>query len=189
MSKSAVQGEAQAKAPSPHARLRAAPAEAPGALMPIGAAARASGVKVPTIRFYEAAGLLPAMPRTEGNRRLYGPGQVKRLIFIRHARELGFELSAIRTLLDLQDRPDQSCAEADAIAGARLSEVRSRIDALRALEAELEHMVRACAHGRVADCRVIETLADHDQCRFHAGAATAPGSTAARKTRSRRRPE
>lgn len=138
--------------------------------LPIGAAAAASGVKVPTIRFYEAAGLLPQPPRSAGNRRLYGRGEIQRLSFIRHARELGFDLDTIRSLLALQDHPEQSCAAADAIAAARLAEVRRRIAALRALEAELDHMVRACAHQRVADCRVIETLADHGHCRFHAGA-------------------
>lgn len=135
---------------------------------PIGAAAAASGVKVSTIRFYEEIGLLPPPPRTEGNRRLYGAAEIRRLSFIRHARTLGFDLDAIRSLLVLQDHPEQSCAAADAIATARLDEVRRRIAALRTLEAELDHMVRACAHGRVAECRVIETLADHDCCRFHA---------------------
>lgn len=162
---------------------RSAPPAAMDDLLPIGEAARASGVKVPTIRFYEEAGLLPPLARTEGNRRLYGPGEVQRLRFIRHARELGFELDAIRTLLHLQDRPDQPCAEADAIAGARLGEVRRRISALKALEAELEHMVHACAHGRVADCRVIETLADHGQCRFHEARANGAGAPEARGKR------
>lgn len=152
------------------------------ATLSIGEAAAASGVKVPTIRFYEEAGLLPRLARTEGNRRLYGPAEVRRLAFIRHARELGFDLDSIRTLLQLQDRPDQSCAEADAIAGARLQDVRSRISALRALEAELAHMVKECAHGRVGDCRVIETLADHARCRFHAeGASGAEGPPPARR--------
>ncbi|MBB6306944.1 MerR family transcriptional regulator [Xanthobacter tagetidis] len=160
----------------------------PDALQSIGAAARASGVKVPTIRFYEEAGLLPPLPRTEGNRRLYGADAVKRLVFIRHARELGFELDAIRTLLQLQDRPDQSCAEADAIAGARLGEVRRRISALKALEAELAQMVEACAHGRVADCRVIETLADHAHCRFHAAAA-GPAEMPVRAAKRRQPPK
>jgi len=133
----------------------------------IGAAARASGVKAPTIRFYEQIGLMPPMARTEGNRRLYGPADLRRLAFIRHARELGFEIEAIRELLQLQDRPDQSCAAADEIARGRLSEVRRRIASLRALEAELERMVGECSHGRVAECRVIEVLADHCECRFH----------------------
>lgn len=126
----------------------------------IGEAARQSGVKVPTIRYYEEIGLLPAPPRSEGNRRLYDASDLSRLAFIRHARELGFEVEAIRTLLALQDNPNQSCATADAIAKARLIEVEQRIASLTALKAELERMVSECACGHVADCRVIETLAD-----------------------------
>src|SRR5215218_8615496 len=132
--------------------------------VPIGAAARRSGVKVPTIRYYEQIGLLPAPSRTEANRRLYDTADLRRLAFIRHARELGFEVDAIRTLLSLQDHPDQPCAAADQIARARLAEVEQRIASLVALRAELEHMVSECACGRVAECRVIETLADHGQC-------------------------
>jgi len=142
----------------------------------IGAAARASGVKVPTIRFYEQIGLMPQMARTEGNRRLYGAADVRRLAFIRHARELGFEIEAIRELLALQDQPEHSCAAADDMAQARLAEVRRRIASLRALEAELERMVGACARDRVAECRVIEALADHGSCRFHAHGVAQEGA-------------
>ena len=135
--------------------------------VPIGEAARFSGVKVPTIRYYEQIGLLPATPRTEGNRRHYDDGDLRRLAFIRHARELGFEVDAIRTLLVLQDEPNQSCAAADVIARARLVDVEQRIASLTALKAELKRMVSGCAHGKVAECRVIEVLADHGQCRHH----------------------
>ncbi|RWM29633.1 helix-turn-helix domain-containing protein [Mesorhizobium sp.] len=126
----------------------------------IGEAARQSGVKVPTIRYYEQIGLLPAASRTEGNRRLYDRRDLDRLAFIRHARELGFEVDAIRTLLSLQDDPEQSCAAADAIAKARLIEVEKRIASLNSLRDELLRMVEECACGRVGDCRVIETLTD-----------------------------
>jgi len=133
-------------------------------MVSIGEAARTCGVKVPTIRYYEQIGLLPAAPRTEGNRRRFDAGDLRRLAFIRHARALGFEIDAIRTLLTLQDNPHQSCGTADAIARARLAEVEQRIDSLIALKAELDLMVESCRHGRVADCRVIEVLADHGQC-------------------------
>ncbi|MDQ0469449.1 MerR family transcriptional regulator [Labrys wisconsinensis] len=136
-------------------------------VLPIGEVARRSGVKVPTIRYYEGIGLLPVPPRSDGNRRQYDEADLRRLTFIRHARELGFEIEAIRTLLTLQDDRDQSCAAADAIAGARLAEVEQRIASLTALKAELQRMVEGCAHGRVAECRVIEILADHGQCRHH----------------------
>lgn len=133
----------------------------------IGQAARESGIKATTIRYYEDIGLLPRVVRTDSNRRLYGRGDIKRLAFIRHARQLGFDLDAIRALLRLNDDPGQSCTDADAIAGARLIEVRQRIARLRELEAELERMVEGCAHGKVETCRVIEVLADHNECRFH----------------------
>jgi DNA-binding transcriptional MerR regulator len=133
-------------------------------MVSIGEASRTCGVKVPTIRYYEQIGLLPAAPRTEGNRRRFDAGDLRRLAFIRHARALGFEIDAIRTLLTLQDNPHQSCGTADAIARARLAEVEQRIDSLIALKAELDLMVESCRHGKVADCRVIEVLADHGQC-------------------------
>ena len=132
--------------------------------VPIGEAARVSGVKIPTIRYYEQVGLLPPPARSEGGRRHYTGAELRRLAFIRHARELGFEVDAIRTLLVLQDEPHQSCASADAIAQARLAEVEARIRSLHALKAELEHMIEGCRHGAIADCRVIEVLADHGEC-------------------------
>ena len=92
---------------------------------------------------------------------------VERLTFIRHSRELGFEIDQIRTLLSLQDHPDQSCQDADAIAKARLIEVKEKIASLTALQAELERMVVGCSHGRVETCQVIDILADHGKCKHH----------------------
>ena len=149
--------------------------KAEAAAVPIGEAAQKTGVKIPTIRYYEQIGLLPAPVRTDGNRRLYQETELRRLSFIRHARELGFDLKAIRALLSLQDHPEQSCASADAIARARLAEVRQRIarGAVTLNNAssfsaagrvttnvdELTRMIDECARGRIAECRVIETLA------------------------------
>lgn len=141
-------------------------------MLSIGKLAEATGVKVPTIRYYEQIGLLPAPERSTGNQRLYTKRALERLSFIRHARDLGFPLDAIRDLLSLSDRPDQSCDGADAIARAQLGAVRNRIARLRALEAELTRMVAQCAHGTIADCRVIEVLGDHALCSHdHAEAA------------------
>ena len=131
----------------------------------IGEAARQSGVKVPTIRFYEQIGLLPAPPRSEGNRRQYDEKDLGRLSFIRHARELGFEIADIRELLELTEQPQSSCHEADSIARRHLDEIRQRIVRLQALSGELQRMVEECGHGKVCECRVIQILADHDECR------------------------
>lgn len=133
-------------------------------MLTIGKLSDVAGVKVPTIRYYEQIGLLPEAERSAGNQRLYGNRAMDRLTFIRHARELGFPLDAIRDLLSLSDRPDQSCAEADTIAKAQLAAVEARILRLTALKSELERMVVQCAGGVIADCRVIEVLGDHSQC-------------------------
>jgi DNA-binding transcriptional MerR regulator len=137
----------------------------------IGELSRRAAVKVPTIRYYEQIGLMPETGRTEGKQRRYGTMAVARLAFIRHARELGFEVDAIRTLLSLQDDPDQSCARADEIAKARLVEVEKRIAGLKALRKELRKMVEECACGRIGECRVIETLADRTHAHGKLGAS------------------
>ena len=132
--------------------------------MPIGLLSERTGVKVPTIRYYEQAGLMPTAVRTEGNRRVYDAKDVSRLRFIRHARDLGFEVDAIRQLLDLADQPERPCEGVDAIARVHLKEIDSKISRLTALRAEVRRMTEDCAHGRVGDCRVIQVLADHGQC-------------------------
>lgn len=133
-------------------------------MLTIGKLGAAAGVKVPTIRYYEQIGLLTTPDRSRGNQRLYDKPDLDRLAFIRHARELGFPLDAIRELLSLSDQPEQSCTAADAIARRQLLAVRARIARLKALEGELERMVAQCAHGTIADCRVIEVLGNHGQC-------------------------
>jgi DNA-binding transcriptional MerR regulator len=136
--------------------------------MAIGALSRDTGVKVPTIRFYEQIGLLPAAPRTESNRRAYGPEDVMRLRFIRHARELGFEMDAIRQLIALANHPEQPCGQADFIAREHLAQIDTKIARLVALRAEVQQMLDGCTQERIADCRVIEVLADHGECRHEA---------------------
>lgn len=132
-----------------------------GEAFSIGNLARQAGTKVETIRYYEKVGLMPATARTSGNQRAYTRAHADRLAFIRHSRELGFPLESVRTLLVVADDPGQSCARVDAIAREHLAAVRSRISRLQALEIELSRMVQECGCGRVADCHVIEVLADH----------------------------
>lgn len=130
----------------------------------IGRLAEQTGVKVPTIRYYEEIGLLPPPERSDSNRRVYGAVAARRLRFIRHARELGFEIDAIRQLLGLADQPDQSCREADSIARAHLADIESKISRLTALRDEVRRMVGDCAQDDICHCRVIEVLADHGNC-------------------------
>jgi DNA-binding transcriptional MerR regulator len=132
----------------------------------IGDLARQTGTKVETIRWYERDGIMPAPQRSAGGHRVYTPAHRDRLAFIRHARELGFPLDDVRRLLRLADDPERPCEQADAIARSHLEVVRGRIARLQALEAELMRMIVACGSGRIAECRIIEVLADqsHAHC-------------------------
>lgn len=128
--------------------------------IPIGRLSRLTGVKVTTIRYYEREGLLRAPPRTASDRRCYGADDVRRLTFIRRARELGFETADVRALLDLSDQAERPCEAADLIALRRLEAVNEKIALLERLRDELGRMLAHGGHGRVADCRVIEALSD-----------------------------
>ncbi|MGR3632511.1 MAG: MerR family transcriptional regulator [Limimaricola soesokkakensis] len=133
-------------------------------MLTIGYLAKKTGTKVQTIRYYEQVGLMPEPGRTDGGQRRYGDAELDRLSFIRHARQLGFSLDAIRELLDLSDHPTRSCEEADAIARRQLKQVEQRVARLEVLRLELERMIEECSGGRAADCRVLEVLRDHSEC-------------------------
>ena len=130
----------------------------------IGDMAKTGNCKVQTVRYYEAIGLLPKPARSPGNQRIYSREHRDRLRFIRHARELGFPLDRIREILALGDDPSHACAEIDQIAREHLRDVESRIARLQSLRTELERMISECGHNRVADCRIIEVLSDHNLC-------------------------
>jgi DNA-binding transcriptional MerR regulator len=135
-------------------------------MLSIGELARATGVKPTTIRWYEQEGWLPPAARTEGGHRAYGEAHLRRLGFIRHARELGFDSAAIRTLLDLASHPEADCRQVHDLATATIRDIDARLRRLAALRAELERMATRCAGGVVGECRVIETLSDfaHGHC-------------------------
>ena len=130
----------------------------------IGDLSRQTGVKVPTIRYYEQMGLLEAAGRTEGNQRRYDAAHRDRLAFIKHARDLGFTLEAVRELLDLSGHPERPCTHADEIAARQLDIVRDKIARLQRLENELSRMVGTCHGDHVRDCYVIRSLANHEMC-------------------------
>lgn len=130
----------------------------------IGTLAKRSGVKVPTIRYYEQQGLIAPPGRTAGNQRRYDHDALETLSFVRHARDLGLPLDAIRDLIRLSRHPYQPCAQADKIAQDHLLAIRSKIQRLRRLEAELDRMAKGCAHGTVEECYVLQSLSDHEQC-------------------------
>jgi len=125
----------------------------------IGELARASGVGVETIRFWERAGLLPAPPRSPSGRRLFGPEAVERLRFVRHARALGFPLEEVRTVLAMASGEAGGCEEVRALAERHLLAVRARIARLERMEAALEATLARCARGELS-CPLLAALAE-----------------------------
>ena len=130
----------------------------------IGALSRRTGVKVPTIRYYEQIGLLAPPERSAGNQRRYAEKACERLAFIRHARDLGFSIGAIRDLIELSAHPDKPCAKASSIAREQLAHVRKRIEKLKRLEVELDRMSTGCDDASTGDCYVLKALSDHNLC-------------------------
>jgi MerR family transcriptional regulator, copper efflux regulator len=142
--------------------------------MRIGALAEAGGVTARTVRFYEAAGLVPPPPRTAGGYRDYPPEAVARLRFIRRARAAGLRLAEIAEVLAIRDGGEAPCGRVAALVDDHLAEVRRRIAALRLAEAELVELARRAAGADPARCspaEVCEILAAPPPARAEAGRA------------------
>lgn len=133
------------------------------ARLSIGLVARQTGCTVPTIRYYEEIGLLPAAGRTESGQRQYDAQTVRRLGFIRRCRDFGFSIEQVRELVGLVDAPERPCNEVREVAATHLAQVRRKLDELKALEAGLAAFVgscdSACAGGPAVDCTILEDLA------------------------------
>lgn len=123
----------------------------------IGEVSRRSGVNIETIRYYERVRLLPPPLRTEGGHRLYPDDCLKRLIFIRRSRELGFTLDKIRNLLSLIEG-GYRCGEVKNTALTHLKDIRQKIADLRRMERTLAETATRCEGGDAPDCPIIESL-------------------------------
>lgn len=118
----------------------------------IGELAKKAGVNVQTVRFYERQGVLGPISRKESGYRLYNEDSLKRLSFIRHAKELGFSLKEINELLCLRIRSVQSCDKVRAKAVGKLKEIQKKIGHLKHLEKTLLGLISDCEKRVVSDC-------------------------------------
>src|SRR6516164_407756 len=127
--------------------------------MQIGQLSKRTACHIETIRYYERIGMLPSPARTAGRYRVYDTADVRRLAFIRRARELGFTLNEVRTLLSLSaDDGQDTCANVREVAERYLADVRAKIADLQAMEHVLADAVRRCAAGEVPGCPIIDAL-------------------------------
>ena len=127
--------------------------------MNIGAASEASGVSQRMIRHYEKIDLVPA-PSRRGSYRDYSDADVHRLRFIANARDLGFPIEEIRTLLGLWSDRDRSSAEVKALTKARAAALGRKARALKAMQSALSDLVERCHGDDRPDCPIIEGLAE-----------------------------
>ena len=117
-----------------------------------------TGTNIETIRYYEKVGLLPGPPRSSNGYRVYSPELVQRLQFILRARDLGYAMDDIRSLLSLTDTGAQTCAEVMARTELHLEDVRRRIADLQKIEVTLATTLARCTGDDVAECPILEAL-------------------------------
>lgn len=126
--------------------------------MNIGQASKASGVSQRMIRHYEKLGLIPPPPRRDSGYRDYSQADVHRLRFIANARDLGFPIAEIETLLGLWSDRNRSSSEVKELAEARAAELGEKARALEAMRATLLDLARRCHGDARPECPILDEL-------------------------------
>jgi MerR family mercuric resistance operon transcriptional regulator len=127
-------------------------------MVTIGELSKQTSCHIETIRYYERIGLLSKPPRTEGGHRLYDKEQIKRLVFIRRSRELGFSLDEIRTLFRLVDGQRYTCQQIKTLMEKHLGDIKKKIFDLKKLQTTLADISTRCQGGEVPECPIIDAL-------------------------------
>lgn len=126
--------------------------------MNIGEAAARSGVSAKMIRYYESIGLITVAARTASGYRTYSDTDLHRLRFIRRARDLGFSMEKIETLLGLWGNQQRNSAAVKSLAVAHIGELRQQIADLQSVLATLEHLAEHCHGDNRPDCPILDDL-------------------------------
>ena len=131
----------------------------------MGVLASEAGCKVETVRYYEKIGLMPEPSRSEGGHRLYALDHVKRMIFIRKCRKLGFSIEQVKNMLRFIDEPNHACGEVKAMAMQQAAEVKQKIKELKRLESALYSMADQCVEEKSSakGCPIIDALFKPEQ--------------------------
>jgi MerR family mercuric resistance operon transcriptional regulator len=120
--------------------------------------ARRTGCNLETIRYYEKVGLLPEPSRSANGYRVYSPELVRRLEFILRARDLGFKMDEIRSLLTLTDTGTQTCSEVLGKTEKHLADIGQRIADLMRIETELNRLAGLCSGKSTPECAILDVL-------------------------------
>lgn len=128
--------------------------------MTIGRLAKAAGVNVETIRYYQRRGLLDEPAKPLYGQRRYSLEQAKRVQFIKRAQALGFTLAEVSQLLLLNKA--RSCKSTRALAAHKLELIDNKLADLKAVRQVLGKLVRQCDAGDGAECPIIDALAEDE---------------------------
>ena len=125
----------------------------------IGEVARRARVGIDTVRYYERSRLLPPPPRRASGYREYEAADVRRLNFIRRAKDVGFTLEEIRELLALSGDRERGVRGIKTRAETRLAGIEARIRELQRVRRGLKALVAACpGHGKLENCPILAAL-------------------------------
>ena len=125
----------------------------------IGQLAKAVGVNIQTVRYYERLKLLSPSARRPSGYRLYGQEEERRLRFIKNAQALGFTLHEIEELLDLRVSSKARCGDVQRRAEAKLRHVEAKVRDLQALARSLRNLIQTCRAGQPTDrCPILQSL-------------------------------
>ncbi len=124
----------------------------------IGELSRRADCNIETVRYYERIDIMPQPARNSGGHRLYDEEALKRLVFVRRCRALGFTLDQVRDLLHFVDRGDYTCADVKDMTVAHRAEMRRKITDLERMDQVLADMAKSCEGGRVPECPIIDAL-------------------------------
>ncbi len=129
----------------------------------IGRLARAAGINLETVRYYERRGLVPRPPRSLSGYRLFPADTARRLRFIKHAQELGFSLKEIRELFGLRISPRSSSVEIRKRADAKIKDIEGKIKSLESMRTSLRKLTKSCSGcAPISECPILESLDAED---------------------------
>ncbi len=126
----------------------------------VGQLAKETGINLETVRYYENIGLLPEPKRTESGYRIYDETDIKRLIFINRAKELGFTLKETKELFELKIESEKTCGDVKRLATNKITDIEQKINDLLKIKNVLQKLVSKCTNEEITtdECPILEAI-------------------------------
>ncbi|MBI1936915.1 MAG: heavy metal-responsive transcriptional regulator [Ignavibacteriales bacterium] len=126
----------------------------------VGEISKIAGMNTETLRYYEMIKLMPKPKRKESHYRYYDEIDLRRLLFIRRAKELGFTLNEIKELLNLRIESSATCGDVKHLAEHKLKDIEKRIDDLMNIKKVLSKLINQCVCEEISteECPILEVI-------------------------------